>query len=57
MKRIIYLAFDHLHRDFGALKQANSKDDVIALVESLRSLAMFQFKRYCFRDNWQSFLK
>ena len=36
MKRIIYLAFDHLHRDFGALKQANSKDDVIALVESAR---------------------
>jgi deoxyribodipyrimidine photolyase-related protein len=36
MKRIIYLAFDHLHRDFGALKQANSKDDVIALVESSR---------------------
>ena len=36
MKRIIYLAFDHLHRDFGALKQANSVDDVIALVESAR---------------------
>jgi deoxyribodipyrimidine photolyase-related protein len=36
MKRIIYLAFDHLHRDFGALKQANSADDVIALVESAR---------------------
>jgi len=36
MKRIIYLAFDHLHRDFGALKQVNSKEDVIALVESAR---------------------
>ena len=36
MKRIIYLAFDHLHRDFGALREANSKDDVIALVESAR---------------------
>jgi len=36
MARIIYVPFDHLHRDFGALKQADSKTDVIALVESAR---------------------
>jgi deoxyribodipyrimidine photolyase-related protein len=36
MKRIIYLAFDHLHRHFGALKDANPKEDVIAFVESAR---------------------
>ena len=34
MKRIIYLPFDHLHRNFGALKQADPKVDVIAMVES-----------------------
>jgi len=36
MKRIIYLPFDHLHRDFGALKGADSKSDLIVLVESAR---------------------
>ena len=36
MKRIIYIPFDHLHRNFGALKDANPKEDVIALVESTR---------------------
>ena len=36
MKRIIYIPFDHLHRNFGALKDANPKEDVIALVESAR---------------------
>jgi deoxyribodipyrimidine photolyase-related protein len=36
MKRIIYLPFDHLHRNFGALKQADPKVDVIAMVESAR---------------------
>ncbi len=36
MKRIIYIPFDHLHRNFGALKGANPKEDVIALVESAR---------------------
>jgi deoxyribodipyrimidine photolyase-related protein len=36
MKRIIYIPFDHLHRNFGALKAANPKEDVIALVESAR---------------------
>ena len=34
MKRILYIPFDHLHRNFGALKDADSKNDVIALVES-----------------------
>jgi deoxyribodipyrimidine photolyase-related protein len=34
--RIIYLPFDHLHREYGALKNADPKTDVIAMVESSR---------------------
>ena len=36
MTRIIYIPFDHLHREFGALKDADPENDVIALVESAR---------------------
>jgi len=36
MKRIIYIPFDHLHRKFGALKDANPAHDLIVLVESAR---------------------
>ncbi len=36
MKRIIYVPFDHLHRNFGALKIADPATDVIAMVESAR---------------------
>ena len=36
MKRIIYIPFDHLHRKFGALKDADPKTDLIAFVESAR---------------------
>lgn len=36
MDRIVYIPFDHLHRKFGALKNANPKTDVIAFVESAR---------------------
>ena len=36
MKRIIYIPFDHLHRSFGALKDADPSHDLIALVESAR---------------------
>jgi len=36
MKRIIYIPFDHLHRKFGALKDADPKVDLIVLVESAR---------------------
>ncbi len=36
MKRIIYIPFDHLHRNFGALKEADPNSDVIAMVESAR---------------------
>ena len=36
MKRIIYIPFDHLHRNFGALKEADPKQDVMAMVESAR---------------------
>ena len=34
--RIIYIPFDHLHRGYGALKNANPKADVIAMIESAR---------------------
>jgi deoxyribodipyrimidine photolyase-related protein len=34
--RIIYVPFDHLHRGYGALKNADQKTDVIAMVESAR---------------------
>jgi len=36
MKRIIYIPFDHLNQKYGALKNTNAKEDVIALVESAR---------------------
>ena len=36
MKRILYIPFDHLHRNYGALKDADPKEDVIAFVESAR---------------------
>jgi deoxyribodipyrimidine photolyase-related protein len=36
LKRIIYIPFDHLHRDYGALKDADPATDVIAMVESAR---------------------
>jgi deoxyribodipyrimidine photolyase-related protein len=36
MKQIIYIPFDHLHRKYGALKDADPKDDLIVLVESAR---------------------
>jgi deoxyribodipyrimidine photolyase-related protein len=34
--RIVFVAFDHLNRSYGALKNANPETDVIALVESKR---------------------
>ena len=36
MKRIIYVGFDQLNSKYGALKGANSKSDLIVLVESAR---------------------
>ena len=36
MKRILYIAFDHLHRNFGVLKDADPQNDLIVLVESAR---------------------
>ena len=38
MKRIIYLSHDQLNAEYGALKEANPKDDLIVLVESKRML-------------------
>jgi deoxyribodipyrimidine photolyase-related protein len=34
--KLIFIPFDHLNKDFGALKKANPKTDVIAIVESKR---------------------
>jgi deoxyribodipyrimidine photolyase-related protein len=34
VKRALYIAFDHLHRGYGALKGADKKSDLIVLVES-----------------------
>ncbi len=36
MKRIIYIPFDHLHRNYGALKSADVQNDAVVLVESAR---------------------
>jgi deoxyribodipyrimidine photolyase-related protein len=38
VKRIIYISHDQLNAKYGALKQANPKDDLIVLVESARML-------------------
>ena len=38
MKRIIYVSHDQLNAEYGALKGANPKDDLIVLVESKRML-------------------
>ena len=35
--RVIYVPFDHLNRGYGALKTADPKTDVIAMVESKSS--------------------
>jgi len=35
-ERIIYIPFDHLHRNFGALKEADPATDLIVMVESAR---------------------
>ncbi len=34
MKRAIYIPFDQLHREYGALKGADPKNDLVVLVES-----------------------
>lgn len=36
MRRIVYIPFDHLHEEYGALKGADPKSDVVVLVESAR---------------------
>jgi deoxyribodipyrimidine photolyase-related protein len=36
MKRILYIAFDHLHRGYGVLKTSDPKNDAVVLVESTR---------------------
>ena len=49
MKRGIYVAFDQLHRNYGALKNASPKNDLIILVESQRMLAS---KKWHFQRLW-----
>ena len=36
LARVIYIPFDHLHRNYGALKDANPARDLIVFVESAR---------------------
>jgi deoxyribodipyrimidine photolyase-related protein len=36
MSQLIYIPFDHLHRNFGALAKADPKQDVIVMIESAR---------------------
>ena len=36
MDRILYIPFDHLHRNYGVLKYSNPKSDLVVLVESAR---------------------
>ena len=36
MDRILYIPFDHLHRDYGVLKDSNPKSDLVVLVGSAR---------------------
>lgn len=43
MKRILYIPFDHLHRDFGVMKASNPNHDLVVLVES---------QRMCSGRNW-----
>ena len=38
--RIIYVPFDHLHRGYGALKTADPKTDVIAMVEKRKAVEL-----------------
>jgi hypothetical protein len=38
MKRIIYIPFDHLNRNYGALKGADPKQDVIAAAPHMHLL-------------------
>ena len=49
MKRGIYVAFDQLHREFGALKNANPKEDLIIFVESQR---MLKSRKWHFQRVW-----
>jgi deoxyribodipyrimidine photolyase-related protein len=36
MQRLIYVAFDHLNENYGALRESDPKSDVVVLVESKR---------------------
>ena len=36
MDRILYIPFDHLHRDYGVLKDSIPKSDLVVFVESAR---------------------
>ena len=49
LQRGIFVAFDQLHRDYGALKGANPKEDLIILVESQR---MLRSRKWHFQRIW-----
>ena len=48
-KRGIYVAFDQLHREYGALKSADPKNDLIILIESQRMLSA---RKWHFQRIW-----
>ena len=45
MQRILYIPFDHLHRDYGVLRESDPTNDVILFVESERMLKASQWHR------------
>lgn len=49
MKRGIYVAFDQLNQGYGALKNANPKNDLVIIIESQR---MLQSRRWHIQRLW-----
>ena len=45
MQRILYVPFDHLHRDYGVLRGSDPANDVVVLVESERMLRAHRWHR------------
>ena len=45
MERILYVPFDHLHRDYGVLREADPSRDVVLFVESERMLRAHRWHR------------
>ena len=46
LKRILYIPFDHLNMNHGAMRYANKDEDLIVLVESQRMVDSDVFNRH-----------